>query len=601
MRSTKRGFLGLLHDSLSPAAFGRWQRGGATGGSPGALAVRVRGIRREYRRRTQSAKREFRREPHRESTAGSVAGRRAAGRPRACQEPPVAAPGGPPDQRSRRRAPRARGAVASTRRADVASIGLVRRRRARSASMPEVARPSAARAACASGRRRRRPLERLVRRGSRATAAQRLEGRPAVVLDPGSRRPGRRARSRRRAPPPPPSSGRPPALPPVTTRQRRHARSVQSATAWSRRASKTGDGRPSYWAAPRTTIASAGLRALVRVALLPDPEGRVARDGEAAPARPATTTAANMPARAEAAPGVAQRPWHFLYFGPEPHQHGSLRPTSRRRPGALWPGAHRPVAAPAAASPAMARPRREPAARRSRPGLVPGDRPPSSRCRRGRRPGAARGARPARPSPRRPPRGWRRAAPASASARRLRVTRDPEDRGRDLVADEAAQLLVEAERLLLELVERVLLGVAAEADAAPHVVELGEVLDPQRVDRPEQDEPLDHRPVGLADLGLAWPRAVASASVAEVLGERLAAAGLPELVVRARPGPVEAHRRGAPSTRASMPQSSGCSPAQVLVERGRRAPRRGRPGPSRSGPRCGGPCRARRRSSRAAC
>ena len=24
--------------------------------------------------------------------------------------------------------------------------------------------------------------------------------------------------------------------------------------------------------------------------------------------------------------GGAQRPWHFLYLAPEPHQHGSLRP-----------------------------------------------------------------------------------------------------------------------------------------------------------------------------------------------------------------------------------------------------------------------------------
>jgi hypothetical protein len=24
--------------------------------------------------------------------------------------------------------------------------------------------------------------------------------------------------------------------------------------------------------------------------------------------------------------GRAQRPWHFLYFAPDPHQHGSLRP-----------------------------------------------------------------------------------------------------------------------------------------------------------------------------------------------------------------------------------------------------------------------------------
>src|SRR3954468_7324873 len=28
--------------------------------------------------------------------------------------------------------------------------------------------------------------------------------------------------------------------------------------------------------------------------------------------------------------GAAQAPWHFLYFLPEPHQHGSLRPILSR-------------------------------------------------------------------------------------------------------------------------------------------------------------------------------------------------------------------------------------------------------------------------------
>ena len=32
----------------------------------------------------------------------------------------------------------------------------------------------------------------------------------------------------------------------------------------------------------------------------------------------------------------AQRPWHFLYFWPEPHQHGSLRPI--RAPVGVKPG-----------------------------------------------------------------------------------------------------------------------------------------------------------------------------------------------------------------------------------------------------------------------
>ena len=49
----------------------------------------------------------------------------------------------------------------------------------------------------------------------------------------------------------------PTALPPVTTNHR--ARPLfQRSTAWSIRARKTGDGVPSYCAAPSTTIASAG-------------------------------------------------------------------------------------------------------------------------------------------------------------------------------------------------------------------------------------------------------------------------------------------------------------------------------------------------------
>ena len=88
-----------------------------------------------------------------------------------------------------------------------------------------------------------------------------------------------------------------------------------------------------------------------------------------------------------------------------------------------------------------------------------------------------------------------------------------------------------------ELVERVLLGVAAEADAAAHVVELGQVLDPQRVDRAEQDEPLDGRPVGLADLGSSRLEHLVG-DLAEVLADRVADAQLQQLVLgRARSPP----------------------------------------------------------------
>src|SRR6478672_10561734 len=40
----------------------------------------------------------------------------------------------------------------------------------------------------------------------------------------------------------------------------------------------------------------------------------------------------------------AQRPWHFLYFAPEPHQHGSLRPI--RAPLGVNPGFGPPAAGP---------------------------------------------------------------------------------------------------------------------------------------------------------------------------------------------------------------------------------------------------------------
>ena len=92
-------------------------------------------------------------------------------------------------------------------------------------------------------------------------------------------------------------------------------------TAWSSRAAKTGDGRPSYWAAPMTTIASAG-RCSSRSPWSPDPEGRVAADDED-DGRPRDD---ERRARVDGPVADAQRPWHFLYLAPEPHQHGSLRP-----------------------------------------------------------------------------------------------------------------------------------------------------------------------------------------------------------------------------------------------------------------------------------
>ena len=74
----------------------------------------------------------------------------------------------------------------------------------------------------------------------------------------------------------------PDSLPPVTTKCGAMP-SFQSLTACSRRASKTGDGRPSYWAAPEDHD-RVRRAPFVRGALLPDPgggEGGGETDGEA--------------------------------------------------------------------------------------------------------------------------------------------------------------------------------------------------------------------------------------------------------------------------------------------------------------------------------
>ena len=96
---------------------------------------------------------------------------------------------------------------------------------------------------------------------------------------------------------------------------------------------------------------------LVALALRPDPVRRVAGHGEDDRCRPArgprprrepsfgvsTWRGVGGAARAGAAAGPAtggpapsQRPWHFLYLAPEPHQHGSLRPI--RAPLGVNPG-----------------------------------------------------------------------------------------------------------------------------------------------------------------------------------------------------------------------------------------------------------------------
>src|SRR4051794_13310922 len=105
-----------------------------------------------------------------------------------------------------------------------------------------------------------------------------------------------------------------------------------------------------------------------------------------------------------------------------------------------------------------------------------------------------------------------------------------EDRGPDLVANQVPELAVQLVGLAAELVERVLLGVTAEPDPPAHVVDLGEVLDPQRIDRPQEDHPLDDGPVGLTDVRLALLE-LRVRELKEMVRDRLAAADLPQLVL----------------------------------------------------------------------
>ncbi len=154
----------------------------------------------------------------------------------------------------------------------------------------------------------------------RGDPPDRLERRPARVLGSGSPPRGRRARSRRPRALAASVVRSPSRLPPVTIR-RGATPSWKSSIAWSRRAANTGDGRPSYWAAPMTTIASAA-GPFVAVALVPDPVGGIAADRDAG-----DQPRDDQPSEQRAPTASAdQRPWHFLYFAPEPHQQGSLRP-----------------------------------------------------------------------------------------------------------------------------------------------------------------------------------------------------------------------------------------------------------------------------------
>src|SRR4029453_5797344 len=80
----------------------------------------------------------------------------------------------------------------------------------------------------------------------------------------------------------------------------------------------------------------------------------------------------------------------------------------------------------------------------------------------------------------------------------------------------------------------------AEAAGPAHIVDLGQMLDPERVDGPEQDEALDGRPVFLADL-LRLGLELCVGELEEVLPNRGAAAELPQVVLAGARLVAEAH------------------------------------------------------------
>src|SRR5260221_8352211 len=84
-----------------------------------------------------------------------------------------------------------------------------------------------------------------------------------------------------------------------------------------------------------------------------------------------------------------------------------------------------------------------------------------------------------------------------------RLHRDAEDRLGDVVRDLARHLVEEGTGLVLVRHERILLAVAAEVDALAELLHRGEVFDPVRVDRAQQQPPLDGARGLLAERGLA--------------------------------------------------------------------------------------------------
>ena len=211
------------------------------------------------------------------------------------------------------------------------------------------------------------------------------------------------------------------------------------------------------------------------------------------------------------------RPWQCLYFLPEPQGQGSLRPLAPQVAGSA--GVDAGGERRAAAAPAIAGTRAGAAA--------------------GRAGGRAGGRRPRRRGP-----GARRASPAAPPGvmiwtwASMRVTS---------VRSRFSSALEELEGLGLVLVQRVALGVAAEADDAAQVVEGDEVLAPVLVDGLQQHLLLDRaHGLGAVARGLAGHLLVGGG------GQALADVGR-----RRRPP-----RRPRPAIGSSMPKTCRTSRAR---------------------------------------
>ena len=232
--------------------------------------------------------------------------------------------------------------------------------------------------------------------------------------------------------------------------------------------SRTSTGSPRGRGEPRTRATAArrtapprGRRSRRRAAARPGRpaarSGRPRRPSTTATARPETMNSRTRSPRLDR----GQAPWHFLYFCPDPHQHGSLRPI--RAPDGVKPWPTPPAAArvtrrlagprawgrtagrPWASSPVAGARRRRRRAPRGPPRAGPKRRQTVGAVRRRssarrtvpRTDGRCRGAVTAAPAVRDRQRHRLRLAPHG----------HPEDRRGDLAVDEPAQLLVQLVRL----------------------------------------------------------------------------------------------------------------------------------------------------------